>query len=180
MVSKKEKSFSATVEIIIGNPHVALPMKVLDQIFKQSGRNKGPIPVKGILNGIPYKQTLVRYDGDWRLYLNGIMLKQSGVWGKSEKIISVVGKKVKIHVEYDGEPREISMDKSMASALSKDKIASEAFNNLAPYRKHEIMRYLGFLKTETAINKNVERIIKHLRGEETDALYPLMHRKKVE
>lgn len=30
----------------------------------------------------------------------------------------------------------------------------------------------------TLNDRNIERVLQHLRGEESDALYPLMHRKK--
>ena len=40
-------SFKANIEIIGINPYVLLPDKVLLALFKQAGKDKGPIPVKG-------------------------------------------------------------------------------------------------------------------------------------
>ena len=75
-VSKAQK-FKARIEIIGINPFVFVPAKILAEIFKQSGKNKGQIPVRGSVNRKAYKQTLVRYSGDWRLYINTTMLKDS-------------------------------------------------------------------------------------------------------
>ncbi len=55
------KPFSAKVLIIGINPYVYLPEAVLSAIFKQAQRNKGPIPVRGTLNGKSFQQTLVKY-----------------------------------------------------------------------------------------------------------------------
>ncbi|MEI9935362.1 MAG: hypothetical protein WDM71_11065 [Ferruginibacter sp.] len=43
----------------------------------QAGKDKGHIPVKGKLDGHAFIQTLVKYSGKWRLYLNGPMRKAS-------------------------------------------------------------------------------------------------------
>ncbi|MGZ3821562.1 MAG: hypothetical protein ACXVB6_13275, partial [Mucilaginibacter sp.] len=42
-----------------------------------SGKDKGHIPVCGSVNRKPYKQTLVKYKGEWRFYINSTMLKDS-------------------------------------------------------------------------------------------------------
>ncbi len=64
-------SFKAKIEIIGINPFVFLPARVLKAIFIQAGKEKGPIPVRGTIDGHPYIQTLVMYSGAWRLYING-------------------------------------------------------------------------------------------------------------
>jgi hypothetical protein len=69
--------FQATIDIIGINPFVFIPENILKDIFKQAGKEKGPIPVKGTINAKPYKQTLVKFKGYWRLYINTTMLKNS-------------------------------------------------------------------------------------------------------
>jgi Domain of unknown function (DUF1905) len=61
--------FKATIDIIGVNPFVLLPDPVLKNIFKQAQKDKGPIPVRGTINGHPFIQTLVKYSGYWRLYI---------------------------------------------------------------------------------------------------------------
>jgi len=60
-------TFSAELEIIVGNPFVFVPLTILNKIFQQANQNKRPIPVRGMINGKQYQQTLVKYSGEWRL-----------------------------------------------------------------------------------------------------------------
>ncbi len=174
------QKFHTTIEIIIGNPYVSVPEAILEIIFETAKKHTGPIPVRGKLNGSPFKQTLVKYTGAWRLYLNGSMLKQAGITFKTGEIRSVVGREVNVEIEFDPVSRELPMHPKLKIALANDLQAKKAFEQLAPYRKHEILRYLDFLKTEASVERNVLRVLQHLRGERTDALYPLMRRGKEE
>ena len=44
----------AEIQIIGVNPYIFLPDAVLSEIFKQAGKDKGPIQIKGTINGQPY------------------------------------------------------------------------------------------------------------------------------
>ncbi len=57
------ESFTAEVLIIGINPYVGIPEDVLSALFEQAGKSKGPIPVRGTLNGKRFVQTLVKYQG---------------------------------------------------------------------------------------------------------------------
>jgi hypothetical protein len=142
---------------------------VLLAIFKKAERSKGPIPVRGKLNGAEFIQTLVKYQGSRRLYINGQMLKASSL---------AVGDTANIEIEFDPRSREVAMPKELAAALRNDTKAKAAFDELSPSRQKEISKYIGSLKTPESVAKNIERVIRHLRAEETDAQYALMRRKK--
>ncbi|STC96157.1 DUF1905 domain-containing protein [Chryseobacterium carnipullorum] len=73
----KDNSFTAVLEIIGINPFVFVPDEILEDIFKAAGKNKSPVPVKGTVNGKEFKQNLMKYLGEWRLYVNLLMLKNS-------------------------------------------------------------------------------------------------------
>jgi hypothetical protein len=73
------KSFSAKISRIGINPYVGVPEDILDSIFERAGKARGPIPVRGTVNGKPFTQTLVKYQGAWRLYINGIMRHAAGI-----------------------------------------------------------------------------------------------------
>ena len=146
--------FSATIYKVGINPVVDPPERVLNAIFKQAGRTRGPIPVRGKVNGADFRQTLVKYAGAWRLYINGPMLKESGL---------KVGDMAKIDLEYDVSPPQVGMPASLVDAFSRDRSAREAFDLLAPSRQKEILRYIGSLKTAAAIQTNVDRVIQQLR-----------------
>jgi hypothetical protein len=151
--------FSSKIFKLGINPVVDVPLRALEIIFTQAGKSKGPIPVRGFLNGAEFLQTLVKYKGAWRLYINGRMLKASGL---------SVGDRAMIEIEFDVRPRLTPVPDELEAALQKDRQAREAFDDLPPSRQKEIMKYIGSLKTEDAISKNVRRIIAHLRGEKID------------
>lgn len=161
--------FSATIYKIGINPVIDPPDKILEAIFKQAGRSKGPIPVRGKLNGAEFMQTLVKYKGAWRLYINGPMLKDSGL---------AIGDLAKIELEFDPRSRDVAVPKELAIALRQDKKANAAYERLSASRRKEIAKYIGSLKTPDSVAKNVERVMRHLRQEDTDAQYALMRRKK--
>ena len=158
-------SFSGVIKIIGVNPYLKLPQKILKAIFKQAGKDKGPIPVKGKLNGKPFIQTLVRYQGEWRLYLNTPMRKAAGI---------DVGDKAIVEIAFDPKPRIEPMPAKFKLALSKDKIAKAAYEKLIPSRKKEILRYLNSMKTEASLEKNIGKFLLHLHGKKVDTLNALM------
>lgn len=169
-------TFTTKIDIIGVNPFVRPPDEMLHEIFNDAGKDKSPIPVRGTINGVPFQQSLVRYQGDWRLYINNVMAKNSGL-KYSGSISAIVGSQVQVRLEYDGEPVTYSMVPAFQEALDGDERARNAYDLLTPGRQKEILRYLSFMKTEASLRRNVDRILKHLRGEETDGLYVLMHRK---
>jgi hypothetical protein len=163
------EKFSAMIYKIGINPVVDPPDRVLDAVFKQAGKSKGPIPVRGKVNSAEFTQTLVKYQGLWRLYINGEMLQASG---------TELGETVDIEIEYDTRPRETAVPPKLAAALKKDNAAKCAFEILSLSRQKEICRYIASLKTEESIDRNVERVVKHLRGENAPTLHALMRKPK--
>jgi hypothetical protein len=150
-------SFKAKIEIIGVNPYVLLPASVLKVIFKQAGKEKGAIAVRGKLDGNPYTQTLVKYSGKWRLYLNGPMRKIAG---------KDVGDRVEVTIEFDPLERTIPIPPKFLKALQDNPRAKHVFEQLSPSRQKEIARYIANLKSEEAITKNITRAIKFLTGNE--------------
>lgn len=147
--------FKAKIDIIGINPFVFVPAKILNNIFKQANRNKGPIPVRGTIHGNPYRQTLVKYSGDWRLYINNIMLRNSP---------KRIGETVEITVQFDPVSREMKPHPLLVKALKENKNAKKVFDGLSPSRRKEIVRYISNLKTEESILKNISKVISHLSG----------------
>lgn len=75
-----------------------------------------------------------------------------------------VGDIANVKIEFDPEPRITPMHPGLLRELAKNKNANSAFEKLTPSRQKEIMRYIGFLKTEESLAKNIEKVIKHLSG----------------
>ena len=149
--------FTAVIDIIGVNPFVHVPDDILQEIFRQASKDKGMIPVRGTLNGVTYKQTLVKYSGDWRLYINSNMLRNSP---------RRIGENVDVEVEYDPESREIRMPESFRKALMANQEADAVFKSLSPSRKREIIRYLANLKSEESLKRNIKRALGFLLGKE--------------
>jgi hypothetical protein len=150
-------TFLAKIDKIGVNPFVFVPEKILNALFKEAGKHTGPIPIKGILNSKPYRQTLVRYSGYWRLYINTSMLKNSP---------KEVGKTITISIAFDPESRDIETPPVFLEALKKNAAARKVFDGLPASRKFEIVRYLARLKTKEALDKNCKRAIQFLLGNE--------------
>ena len=148
-------TFSAQIDIIGVNPYVLLPEKVLAQLFARAKKSKGPLPVKGKLNGHSFTQTLVKYAGQWRLYLNTPMRQVSG---------TVVGDQVKISIDYDPRDRTAPMHPALKKALEQDLQAMQIFQSLISSRQKEIMRYINHLKTTESVARNVTKTIEFLHG----------------
>jgi Domain of unknown function (DUF1905)/Bacteriocin-protection, YdeI or OmpD-Associated len=162
------KSFSARIAKIGINPYVGLSDDVLDALFKQANKTRGPIPIRGTINGKKFKQTLVKYQGAWRLYINGPMRQAAGV---------DVGGQVHVNIEFDTEPRIEKMHPKLTQALSRNKMAKAAFESLIPSRQKEILRYLNSIKTESSLERNVEKVIQYLLGEQPEGMRALTSRR---
>ena len=147
--------FSATLEIIVGNPYVLLPEEILQALFAKANQNKRPIPVRGTVNGKPYQQTLVKYSSAWRLYINLKMLKDSP---------RRIGEIIEVGIEFDPSDRSIQPHPKFIKALSANEQAKTVFDNLSPSRQKEIVRYITNLKSEESVDRNVKRAIDFLIG----------------
>ncbi|MBV9963652.1 MAG: DUF1905 domain-containing protein [Parafilimonas sp.] len=151
------KSFSAEIFKIGINPYVFVPDELLNYLFRKAGKDKGSIPVHLTINKQKFIQHLVKYRGEWRLYLNTPMRKAAG---------KDVGDIINIKIDFDEEERITPMHKKFELALNKNTKARHVFSTLPPSKQKEIMRYLNNLKSEESLNKNIERAINFLNGEE--------------
>jgi hypothetical protein len=161
----KMKSFSATIHKIGINPYVYLPEAVLEALFRQAGKSKGPIPVRGRINGKRFIQTLVKYQGAWRLYINGEMRQAAMV---------DVGDQANIQIEFDPVPRVEPIPTKFSEALLKGKKAAKAFEALTASRQKEILRYLNSMKTEVSLERNIDKVFQHLTGSKPKGLHHLL------
>ena len=150
-------SFKASIEIIGINPFVFVPDGVLQNLWEQAGTSKGPVPVRGCLNGSPYRQTLVKFKGYWCLYINMVMLPHSP---------RRVGEEITLTLAYDPVSRTPTPPQKWLAALAENAEAEKVFKGLAPSRQAEIVRTLARLKTEAALTRNIKRAIAFLLGRE--------------
>jgi mevalonate pyrophosphate decarboxylase len=150
-------SFTAKIYMIGVNPYVLLPASALKELFKQAGKNKGPIPICMTINGHAFIQNLVKFNGKWRLYLNTPMRQAAGI---------DVGDTGQFTIAYDASERITEMHPKLEAALKKNKKAKEIFDQLRPSLQKEIKRYINNLKTEESVERNVTKAINFLLSKE--------------
>ncbi|MCW7468466.1 YdeI/OmpD-associated family protein [Leptospira kanakyensis] len=148
-------SFSAKIEIIGINPFVFLPTSILQKLMLQAGTSKGKIRVYLKIEGFEFTQTLVKYSGHWRLYLNTPMRLKA----KKE-----VGDKANFEIKFNPEEKIHPESPELKNALILNKKAKVKFESLSPSLQNEIMRYISGLKSEKTKEENVDRAIQYLLG----------------
>lgn len=148
-------TFKAEIAIIGINPYVNIPEEILAAVFLKANKSKGPVPVHGTINEVPYTQTLVRYANEWRLYINTKMLK-----GSPKRI----GEVIDISIDFDPSDRTIPLHPKLQIALQQHAHAQQVFSTLAPSLQHEINRYITQLKSDTKVDENVQHAIDFLEG----------------
>lgn len=145
-----EFSFKSRIYKVGINPCVEVPSKITAKLHP----TRGYIPVSGKINKYPFKQTLVPVKGAlYRLFVNGEMLKGTGL---------KVGDTAHFSIEQDFDPREVSMPKEFKAQLKAEGVF-EKFSNLTPSRQKEILKYLTYLKSEEARQRNMLKVISQLK-----------------
>lgn len=157
--------WKAKISLIGVNPYVRPPEQVLEAIFQQSSKKTSPIAIKGKLNGASFQQSLVRYQGDWRLYINLVMAKAAKI-EFSKSIREIMGRIVTLEVEFDPEPPVYQMLPFLEEALNQNPIAKNNWQKLIPSRQKEILRYFANLKSDQTREKNLKKVLEVLSGKE--------------
>ncbi|WP_370520430.1 YdeI/OmpD-associated family protein [Cellulophaga sp. BC115SP] len=139
------------------NPYLEIPQEILESIFELAKKDKGPIPVCGTVNQQEFRQTLVKYAGEWRFYINTVMLKNSP---------KRIGEILEVEITFDNENREIAIHPNLQQALNSNVEALQVFEKLTPSVQKEIVRYIANLKSEESRERNIARAIQFLLGNE--------------
>ncbi len=154
-------TFTAKIQIIDINPYVKVPSTIERKLHEEMGKTAGPIPVKGKLQGKPFMANIVKFRGMWRLYLNTPMRKAAD---------KDVGDTVQVELQLDKVIRKTPSPRKFTLALAKSKKAKEAFGKLTPSRQKEILRYLGNLKQQETLERNITKVIQFLEGKKVEGL----------
>lgn len=144
-------SFSATIYKIGINLVVDVPASITQQLRA----TKGYIPVKGVIENHPFEQTLCPVKGkEYLLYVNGLMLKGSGM---------KQGDTAHFSIEQNLEKRkDETFPEVLREKLIEQNLLSQ-FEALMPSRQKEIFRYIHYLKTEEALGRNLDKVIRMLQ-----------------
>lgn len=116
--------------------------------------------VRALIEGVPYRGTLVRMGGEHHLLL---ILK-----GIREQTGKTFGDEVHIIVEADTEPRRVEIPTDLMKEFRKNKDARALFDKLAYTHRREYVRWIEEAKREETraarVAKTIERLKKGKRS----------------
>ena len=112
--------------------------------------------VKALIEGVPYRGTLVRMGGEHHMLL---ILK-----GIREQVGKTFGDQVKIVLEADTEPRLVAVPPDLMKELKKNRGAKAVFDKLAYTHRKEYVRWIEEAKREetraSRVAKTIEMLLK--------------------
>lgn len=156
--------FETTIEILGINPYVLVTSEQANAL--QIGWKK-PMPVKVQVNGKP--------DEPWKINMMPMGAKGGGAFylylsvevrtASKTKVGDVVTVDVWFDEEYRDGPGQF-MPEWFQTALHADLQAMGAWNKLPPSRQKEVARYLGGLKSDDARQRNLQKVLHVLNGNE--------------
>lgn len=151
--------FSAVIEIRDGNPYVLVKKEQAEALQVDW---KKPMPVIIQVNGEPNPPWHINMmpvgNGDFYLYLHGDVREASQTG---------VGDTVEVQIDFDTKYRNgpmHPMPKWFQEALDAHSVANENWQKLPPSRQKEILRYFSWLKSDEAIQRNLNKALHVLSG----------------
>lgn len=129
---------------------VPIPLDV-PKLFAARGR----VPVKGTLEGVPFRSTLSPYGGVHYLPVNRALREQAKV---------AAGDEVEVVLERDTEPRVIEAPPDLARALKRSKQATAAWERLSYSHKREYAEAILEAKKPETRRRRIEGAISQLKS----------------
>lgn len=154
-------SFKAEIYKIGINWAVDVPFEITEKLTVK----KGYIRIKGTINDFTFNKSLVPVkEAPYRLFVNLIMMKGAK---------TAVGEIANFKIEQDtSDPeKEYPIPNQLAEKLKENHL-DEIFNNLTFSRRKEIVRYLSFIKTEEALQRNIDKVITQLKENQKNTRIP--------
>ena len=111
-------------------------------------------PVRGTVNGTPFRSRLAVYSGTTYLGLTKEVRTAAGL---------DVGSKVAVAIERDDAPREVEIPEPLARALRHDQVAKAVFDKLAFTHRKEYAQWIAEAKRDDTRERRVVKAIEMLR-----------------
>jgi hypothetical protein len=115
---------------------------------------KARAPVRGTINGQPFRSTVAVYGGRSYLPVNRALREAAGV---------AAGDTVVIELEADDQPRTVDPPADLAGALAADPEAKAAFDGLSFTHRREYAEWVAGAKRESTRRRRVEQAVQMLR-----------------
>jgi hypothetical protein len=140
--------FQAELQSANGNGRwVAVPPEIAD------GLNTRRPPVRGTVNGVPYRSRLAVYGGYSYLGFTAAIRKQAGI---------ELGDLLDIYIEADPEPRVVKLPEALAAALRADAEAKAAFDRLAFTHRREYATWVAEAKRQQTQERRVAQVLQRI------------------
>jgi hypothetical protein len=111
-------------------------------------------PVRGTVNGVPFRSRLMVYGGVTWL---GLRKEQRREAGLSD------GDSVDVAIERDDSPREVEVPAELAAALASDSVAAGAYESLSFTHRREYADWIAQAKKEETRTRRVAKALEMLR-----------------
>ncbi len=115
---------------------------------------KARAPVRGTINGHPFRSTIAVYGGRSYLPVRRDLRDAAGV---------AAGDAVVIELEADDQPRTVDPPPDLAAALAADPEAGAAFEGLSFTHQREYAEWVAEAKREATRRRRVEQAVQMLR-----------------
>jgi Bacteriocin-protection, YdeI or OmpD-Associated/Domain of unknown function (DUF1905) len=146
--------FAAQIQKIWIMRCIDVPRDISRAIRKSVGAKALHVPVRGWIEGLPFRNTLVpRGGGSFRMHVH------SSIW---RKLRIDAGAAVEVHLSLDTEPPRAILPPDLAAALTDAPYALATFNALTVAFRRQIVRYLEAAKRSQTRDKRVQLIVRRM------------------
>jgi len=111
-------------------------------------------PVRGTVNGVPFRSRLAVYGGETMLGLTNAFRASAGI---------AEGDEVEVVIERDDAPREVEVPPALQAALDGDAVARAAYERLSFTHRREYANWIAEAKQEKTRSRRTERVLEMLR-----------------
>jgi bifunctional DNA-binding transcriptional regulator/antitoxin component of YhaV-PrlF toxin-antitoxin module len=115
---------------------------------------KARAPVRGTVNGTPYRTTVAVYGGVPLIGFNKEIRDQAGI---------AIGDRVEVEIELDDAPRTVELPPPLQVALAANPEAKAAFDGLSFTHRKEYARWIAEAKREETRSRRLAKAIEMLR-----------------
>lgn len=130
-----------------------MPTDIVVALLKAANKKATPVQVKCDLHGTLFDANVVRYAGNWRLYLNTPVRKSSR---------KDVGDSVEVTLHYDPTIRMPSMPQAFRRALKDNAEALRLWRLRPSPKRYEMLQFLNEKTSDAELARGVIEIVERL------------------
>jgi hypothetical protein len=110
-------------------------------------------PVRGTVNGVPFRSRLMVYGGATWLGLRNELRSEAGISD---------GDSVDVELDRDDAPREVEVPAELAAALASDSVARGVYESLSFTHRREYAEWIAGAKKEETRTRRVAKALEML------------------